>query len=340
MTTADLINEFRLLADDNSGRLLWTDAELCVYAAEGELEAARRARLIRDDSTANVAVYSVTAGARSITLDPRVMFVREVQIGTFDLPLRPARKRDLDLMFPKWDTTTDLGEVLFFCPDKETGVIWFSAPFPTNDTVTMTVIREPMAALTTGLPTHASATIDNGGIGPIVVTAAAAGAAINGKTLTWGGLSGVGHESLALAVTFDQDGVSVQLATDANGDFDDAANTFALVTAAINAACLGLFTAENLGDAGDVVSTADSDTFAGGGASAAVNPEIRPRYHHGIVNWMIWRAFGKQDAEVNDTARAKRGLDAFEEEFGKKSRAIDETYITEQQVFDEHNGVF
>lgn len=67
-------------------------------------------------------------------------------------------------------------------------------------------------------------------------------------------------------------------------------------------------------------------------------PEIAPRYHRSLRFWMMFRAYGKQDAEANDPKKAGEALALFEQEFGKKSSAIDETWIAREQS--ELDGTF
>lgn len=61
-------------------------------------------------------------------------------------------------------------------------------------------------------------------------------------------------------------------------------------------------------------------------------PEIAPRYHRSLRYWMMARAFGKQDAEANDPKKEATAMALFEQEFGKKSSAIDEAWIEREQM--------
>lgn len=67
-------------------------------------------------------------------------------------------------------------------------------------------------------------------------------------------------------------------------------------------------------------------------------PEISPRYHRSLRFWMMVRAYGKQDAEANDPKKEANALALFEQEFGRKSSAIDEAWIEREQV--EGDGTF
>lgn len=60
-------------------------------------------------------------------------------------------------------------------------------------------------------------------------------------------------------------------------------------------------------------------------------PEINPRYHRSLRYWMAHRAYLKPDEETYDPKRAGEMLALFENEFGKKSSAIDEMWIEREQ---------
>ena len=69
-------------------------------------------------------------------------------------------------------------------------------------------------------------------------------------------------------------------------------------------------------------------------------PEIAPRFHYSLIEWVAYRAFSKQDADTLDSKKAERALAEFEREFGPKSPAIDEIYQAMQQPFDGLDGRF
>ncbi len=69
-------------------------------------------------------------------------------------------------------------------------------------------------------------------------------------------------------------------------------------------------------------------------------PEIRRRHHLGLVNWMLYRAYSKQDSQCYNPKAAAMFLADFEAEFGKKSSAIDEAWLAHQQDFTEAEGNF
>lgn len=69
-------------------------------------------------------------------------------------------------------------------------------------------------------------------------------------------------------------------------------------------------------------------------------PEIHIRYQRSLRHWMHFRAYSKQDAETKDDKRAADGLALFEQEFGKKSSAIDEEWIGREQAYDRWDGTY
>ncbi|MCP4257970.1 MAG: hypothetical protein GY774_10650 [Planctomycetes bacterium] len=52
-----------------------------------------------------------------------------------------------------------------------------------------------------------------------------------------------------------------------------------------------------------------------------VSPEIDEQYHEGLLDWMLHRAYSKQDAETLDTGKAKEHLKRFTARFGERPPA-------------------
>lgn len=53
----------------------------------------------------------------------------------------------------------------------------------------------------------------------------------------------------------------------------------------------------------------------------SVEPEIAPVHHRHLVNWVLHRAYGKQDADTFDSARSDRAEKAFTAYFGPRPDA-------------------
>lgn len=153
MNLGELISTARSLADDSQADALWSDEELTAYANEGEREAARRSRLIldidteTDDENQPVCVYPVTTGATTIAPHRKVIFVRRVTLASADLPLQRTRLKDMDLVYPGWESHP-ASEVITYVPNWRTGKLRFYTAFPADDTVTLQVVRLPLYDMT------------------------------------------------------------------------------------------------------------------------------------------------------------------------------------------------
>lgn len=55
-------------------------------------------------------------------------------------------------------------------------------------------------------------------------------------------------------------------------------------------------------------------------------PEIRYEAHPALVQWMLYRAYARQDADTFDPQKSLRALAEFEREFGKKVSARNEEW--------------
>lgn len=55
-------------------------------------------------------------------------------------------------------------------------------------------------------------------------------------------------------------------------------------------------------------------------------PEIAPRWHLSLIEWMKFRTYINEDSELFDAKAADRALALFEQEFGPKRSASDEAF--------------
>lgn len=63
-------------------------------------------------------------------------------------------------------------------------------------------------------------------------------------------------------------------------------------------------------------------------------PEIRKEAHLALVQWILYRAYSRQDADMFDPNKAARALAEFEKEFGKKSSARNERWRNDRPQID------
>lgn len=218
MTLGELVELARNELDDATQPYLWSDQELIEFFADAENEAARRARLLIDSTTAEICEIAVVANTAEYELDSRVLFIRR---ATLDYQrMRRASYRDLDAHLTGWEQ--DEGNTSHFITDLDTGKVRLY-PIPTeNATLRMTVARLPL------------------------------------------------EEMNAL---------------------DD-------------------------------------------------TPELKAHYHRSLRFWAMYRAYMKQDSETYNKGRADNALALFEQEFGKKSSAVDEEWIEREQAQDPFSGVY
>jgi hypothetical protein len=72
----------------------------------------------------------------------------------------------------------------------------------------------------------------------------------------------------------------------------------------------------------------------------ADEPDVPERYHIGIVHWMLHKWYLNDDPEIGDDKLADKYLALFTNEFGVKSSAIEETWITDQHGYNLDEGLF
>lgn len=99
----DLIDEFRDRVDDHGAKPLWSDKYLTRQANEAQREAARRARLFEDRTTAEIVNISVKAGKSVYVVDPRILLIQRVKITTEDVAMSKVDLRDLEEKVPGWE---------------------------------------------------------------------------------------------------------------------------------------------------------------------------------------------------------------------------------------------
>ena len=142
MNVATAIVEFRDEADDQKLPYLWKDADVIRYLNQGQIEAARRARLFLDADTPAVCTVKFKAGNPVAKLDPRVIYVREARVIGRNDRLWPWYRRDMECD-PGWrDVTGAYPERII--RDYGSGKLRIY-PAPTVDvSIALTVVREPL----------------------------------------------------------------------------------------------------------------------------------------------------------------------------------------------------
>ena len=62
-------------------------------------------------------------------------------------------------------------------------------------------------------------------------------------------------------------------------------------------------------------------------------PEIRPRYHRGLVQWMLFRVFSRPDADHFNADKADRARKLFIQQFGEEPSARNLAWRTHEMIW-------
>ncbi|CAN7474559.1 hypothetical protein LJR074_003191 [Acidovorax sp. LjRoot74] len=60
-------------------------------------------------------------------------------------------------------------------------------------------------------------------------------------------------------------------------------------------------------------------------------PEIRPELHPALVDWMLYRAYSREDSDLHNDSKAAIALARFEAEFGRKTSGRNEVWMRNGQ---------
>lgn len=144
MNLRELIDTFRILADDGVAKHHWPDAELTLWATEAQHEACRRARLLLDSSSP-LTELSLPAGEPAVCLDERILFIRRARVVGRSRFLTRVSHQDLDCRSADWED--ERGDPRGYVPDLDT-TKFRPYPVPEDDlTVRLTVVRLPLKDL-------------------------------------------------------------------------------------------------------------------------------------------------------------------------------------------------
>lgn len=146
MTLRDLIEQFRFDTDDVSTPPLVTDKELTVLLNEAEREAATRAHLLFDRSSA-FATLSLKAGIREIRVNPIAVDVAMIWLidsGGERHKVTATDRDEQDRINPDWRTNTELPTGFMF---YDSGVVEFNAAADADYTAKLETHRLPKSAM-------------------------------------------------------------------------------------------------------------------------------------------------------------------------------------------------
>lgn len=148
MTLDELIVAFRSESFDGEEPYLWSDEEIASYLSDAEREACLRARLIYDESSADVAILAVNSEQSWIELHPVVLRVVRAILESGRCPLAQTDPSELDRMFHGWEAEIGTPRRYFVAGSRLRLI-----PSPAAaDTLHLSVYRMPIASLTTDDP--------------------------------------------------------------------------------------------------------------------------------------------------------------------------------------------
>jgi hypothetical protein len=108
MTLTEILAECRGRLGDTRAPYLWSDGELVGYLNETINEAAEKAKLFRDSTTA--AICQITVHAADLTqdyaLDSRILEIYSAKLSGQSLSLRRRTKAEMDALNPDWRNET------------------------------------------------------------------------------------------------------------------------------------------------------------------------------------------------------------------------------------------
>jgi hypothetical protein len=147
MFRQDLFDTFRARAFDTAAPYLWSDVELQEYLDDAQNEAAERALLLRDSSTAEICEVAITAGESTYLLDERILQIERAKLDSQTRPLVLTSVDELDRTSPGWGSRT--GSTTTIAIDAE-GAGWVArlVGVPSvDDTLRLQVFRLPMQSI-------------------------------------------------------------------------------------------------------------------------------------------------------------------------------------------------
>lgn len=147
MKRPELLKAFRERIDDDAQPYLWSDIEVQRYLDAAHREAAERAKLIRDSTTAAVCSVAITAPTAAYTLSPLVVQVERARLANQTVPLTLSSLEQMDRDNASWESAT--GAPTHLLVDTEGDTLRARlVPTPTvSTTLALVVFRLPLSDL-------------------------------------------------------------------------------------------------------------------------------------------------------------------------------------------------
>lgn len=134
------------VVDKQSPAALWSNVEFLDFLNEALSEAARRAHIFVD-STSAITQCPMTAGDMVVRIDPRIIYIRRALPEGKTRPLTPHLARLMDEEVPGWLDSLP-SDPIRYITDWETDAICLWPPPKSDGVLRLTVVREPLDLLT------------------------------------------------------------------------------------------------------------------------------------------------------------------------------------------------
>lgn len=308
MTPQECIDTFRRIADDGAVTIdanapqpyLWSDAVLMTYMAEGQLEACRRAQLLLDSTTPEICEVEVEEDEAIYEVDSRIIIIKRVKLQSQLQPLDKISVEDMDLTSPGWEDDP-ASDPIVWLPWEDHKVRLHYKP-DADDVLRLRVIREPLAPPALAAEREleiASITAIEGGAA--IVFQEPQPDLVDGDYIEIAGADQVEYNGSHAITVVDDSTVNISV----TGTPDSPAT--GTITASLHIPAYGL--------------------------------EIPTRYHIGVVNWMLHKAYlHRERQDMYRPEESARYLALFEEEFGKKKGADQEVWTQRKHGYDHYDG--
>lgn len=107
MNLGDLIQEFRIEADDNQDPPLFSENEARTWANQGYKEVCRRTHELTDSTTTSICQITTVPGQAEYAIDPKVIFIlRVANTSKSNRILPPVKFETMDMFEHNWESRT------------------------------------------------------------------------------------------------------------------------------------------------------------------------------------------------------------------------------------------
>lgn len=144
MNVADFIELFRRETGDTEEAYLWSDEEIVGYLNESANDAAERALLIEDSTTADCCEITLVPGTSTYELHDSVIRVKRASLA--GKPMHASSIEAMDETGASWETMAGLPHT-FIVNGQNTSIRFVPAPTEAG-TVNLIVYRRPLEPLT------------------------------------------------------------------------------------------------------------------------------------------------------------------------------------------------